>query len=284
MRKIFLIFLLLLGSCAQPPIKNLKPVILVTIPPYADLTGHIVGDFADIEIFVPPGANPHIYEPTPREVEKFARATLWFRYGDPIELKVLPFLRDHQVKDVDLSEGFSLICSDHTCHHHAEGKDHHLWLDPLLAKQQARKITDTLILQWPEHRLQFEKGYSRLSNRLQALDQELASKLLPFKGSYLFLSHPALGYYCERYALHQFSVECEGKDPRPQQVAHLIQIAASHPVKVVLLEPQYSTKGAEIIAEKLHLPTAFIDPYAFDYFQTLHQITSTILHFYDHPS
>ena len=48
-----------------------------------------------------------------------------------------------------------------------------------------------------------------------------------------------------------------------------MQEAKAKQVKVVLIEPQYSTKGATLIADKLHIPTATIDPYAFDYFQML---------------
>ena len=105
MRKIIILLILCLGGCFPSTKKKIKPLILVTIPPYADLTKQIAGDCAEIKIFVPPGANPHIYEPTPRQVKEFAEASLWVRYGDPIELKILPFLRQHHVKDIDLSEG-----------------------------------------------------------------------------------------------------------------------------------------------------------------------------------
>lgn len=277
----FLLFLFLLGSCAASSKKNVKPIVLVTIPPYAYFVQQIAGDFAEVKIFVPPGANPHIYEPTPRQVEGFTRSTLWLRYGDPIELKILPFLREHQVKDIDLSEGFSLIC-EHPCDHHHEGQDHHLWLDPVLAKEQARKIADALSAAWPDHQSQFEAGFSALSDRLTTLNQKLSSELQSVKGSYLLLSHPALGYYCHRYSLHQLSIECEGKDPLPRQIASIVQQARLKHVKVVLTEPQYSTKGATLVAEKLQIPTANIDPYAFNYFDMLEQITQILIDHYDH--
>lgn len=272
MRALLLLLCLFLGCTIAP---SQKPLVIVTIPPYADLTRQIVGDFAEIKIFVPPGANPHIYEPTPHQVSAFAKAKLWFRYGDPIEEKVVPFLREHRVIDVDLSEGFVHLSG--CCHDHA---DRHLWLDPKIANLQAKMILEAACQEWPNEREKFVANYEKLSSRLRELDAAIASRLSPLKGTYLLLSHPALGYFCHTYALHQLSIEHDGKEPLPQQIAETLALAANAKVKVVLVEPQYSTKGAALMAEKLKVPTATIDPYSADYFGTLSQITDTILSYY----
>lgn len=286
MRKLLLLFLILLGSCFAPSKKFSKPVVLVTIPPYAYFVEQIGGNHVDIEIFVPPGANPHTYEPTPKQVEKFAQAKIWFRYGDAIEQKILPFLQERKVKDIDLSRGIHLLSSTkNTCgHHHHEGKDLHVWLSPPLALKQAKKITEELSHTWPEHRDLFEENYQKLADRLKSLDREIAQELKPFKNATLLLSHPALGYFCERYSLHQLSVECEGKDPLPQQVAEVVQEARDHQVRVVYTQPQYNNKGATLIAEKLQLPIYQIDPYAEDYFKMMQDISSSIVKYYGHQS
>jgi zinc transport system substrate-binding protein len=284
MRKILLLFLVLLGSCFAPSSKSSKPVVLVTIQPYAYFVEQIAGNTVSIEIFVPPSANPHTYEPTPKQVEKFARAKIWFRYGDSIEQKILPFLREKKVTDVDLSKSVHLLASAEPCGHAHEGKDLHVWLNPQLALKQAKEISAELIRAWPEHQKLFEQNYSNLAQRLEALDQEIKTELKPFKNSYLLISHPALGYYCERYGLHQLSVECEGKDPLPQQVARVVKEAQEKKVKVVFTEPQYNNKGASLIAKKLKLPTHEIDPYASDYFKMMHDITKSIVKYYDHQS
>ncbi|HUD01323.1 MAG TPA: zinc ABC transporter substrate-binding protein [Rhabdochlamydiaceae bacterium] len=284
MGKTLLLFLIFLGSCFAPSSKSSKPVVLVTIPPYAYFVEQIAGDTVLIEIFVPPGANPHIYEPTPKQVEKFAEAKIWFRYGDSIEQKILPFLQKSHVKDIDLSKGIHLLtATEHTCGDHThEGKDLHIWLDPLLALKQAKKISEELSQTWPEHQKLFEQNYLQLAHRLEALDAEIKTELKPFKGATLLLSHPALGYYCARYGLHQLSVECEGKDPLPKQVAYVVKEAQEKGVKVVFIEPQYNNKGASLIAEKLHLPIYQIDPYALDYFHMMQDISKSIVKYYGH--
>ncbi len=282
MRKPLLLFLTLLAGCFAPASKSSKPVVLVTIPPYAYYVEQIAGDTVSTEIFVPPEANPHTYEPTPKQVEKFAQAKIWFRFGDPIEQKILPFLREKHVKDIDLSKGLPLLtATEHVCGDHVhEGKDLHVWLDPHLASKQAKRISEELSLLWPEHKKLFEQNYTQLAQRLETLDQEIQTELRPYEGITLMLSHPALGYYCKRYGLHQISVECEGKDPLPKQVAHVVQEAQDKDVKVIFIEPQYNNKGARLIAEKLELPIYQIDPYALDYFHMMRDISKSIVIYY----
>ncbi len=288
MRRIVFLFLILLGCSSEP---SSKPIVLVMIPTYAYFVEQLAGEGVDIEVFVPPGANPHTYEPTPQQVERFARAKIWFRYGDAIEQKIVPFLQEKNVKQVDLSEGISLLSSQNEgcgeSHAHEgpeEGKDRHIWMDPHLLRRQVRIMADNLSLLWPDQKSRIEAKYETVSNRLQALDAELKSQLEPVKGSYLLLSHPALGYFCERYGLRQLSVECEGKEPRPQQVAQIVEETKEHRIPVVITEPQYNNKGAVLISEKLGIPVIEINPYAFDYFETMHQITDSILKYYGHQS
>jgi zinc transport system substrate-binding protein len=283
MRKTLLLFLILLASCFAPASKSSKPVVLVTIPPYAYFVERIAGDAVSIEIFVPSGISPHDYEPTPRQIEKFIGANLWLRCGEPGEQKVLPFLRKNHVKDVNLSEGLDgLSLSDHTCAHRHEGKDLHFWLDPVIALQQCKKIHEQLNLLLPEHQNQFTENFKQLTMDLESLDEKIRSELTPLQGSYLLLSHPALGYYCKRYGLHQLSVECEGKEPLPQQVAKVVKEAQENHVKVIFTEPQYNNKGAVLIADKLQLPIYEINPYAGDYFKMMNEITDTIVKYYGH--
>lgn len=283
MRKIVLLFVVILASCFAPANQSSKPIVLVTIPPYAYFVEQIAGDTVVTEIFVPAGANPHTYEPTPKQVEKFAQAKIWFRLGDPIEQKILPFLRERQVKDVTLSKDLSLLTGTHTCGDHVhEAKDLHVWLDPHLAIKQVRKISEELSLVLPEHKKLFEQNTLQLAQKLQTLDQEIQTELRSYEGITLMVSHPALGYYCKRYGFHQLSIECEGKDPLPQQVAHVVKEAEEKDVKLIFIEPQYNNKGAALIAEKLDLPIYQIDPYALDYFDMMHTLSKSIVNYYGH--
>lgn len=264
-----------------------KPKILVTIPPYATLVQMIADDPIDVEIFVLPGSNPHTFEPSPEQIKKFAQAKIWFRIGDPIETKMVGFLKERNVEVIDLSQGFKLLGGQG--HTHADGslheeKDLHLWLDPSLVATQVKEITRVMSKQFPEMASRFEDNSRALQQKLQDLDHDIMQKLQPYQGEYLLTSHPAFGYYCHRYELHQLSVEVEGKEPLPQDIAHLMRDIKDHPVPVLFVEPQYNQKGARMLAEKLEIPIAEINPYDENYFGMLNQLTEAIVKYYGHPS
>jgi zinc transport system substrate-binding protein len=246
----------------------------------------LVGDQIDVEIFVLPGSNPHTYEPTPDQIKRFTQAKIWFRIGDPIENRMTQLLEQKGVVIVDLSKNWHLLTGP--AHKHGdvvhEEKDLHLWMNPSIVAKQVENITQAISVEFPEMSTAFMNNYFDLKAKLIKLNAEISEKTAPFKGSYLLVSHPALGYYCERYELHQLSVEVEGKDPLPQDIARLMNELQEHPVPVVLIEPQYNKKGALLIAEKLHVPHEEINPYSEDYFGMLNHLTDVLVKYYGHTS
>jgi zinc transport system substrate-binding protein len=284
MKKIVSIFVCLLCSWGCTSSHSPKPKILVTIAPYASLVKNLIGDSVDVEIVVSPGSNPHTYEPSPVQINHFTQARVWFRTGDPAENKMVHFLNQYQVKIVNLSQGQALLTESSHSHDHGDEIDLHLWLDPMIVVQQVDRIATVLIQQFPELAPLIQENKQQLEVQLQKLDIHISSELAPFQGRYLLVSHPALGYYCQRYNLHQISVEIEGKDPLPQDIAHLMYELQHHPVPVVLIEPQYNRKGAILIADKLHIPYEEINPYAENYFEILNHLTEVIVKYYGHPS
>jgi zinc transport system substrate-binding protein len=280
MKKIlcFLLCLLCMGCSSEE--KGRK--VLVSIPPYVTIVKSLVGDEASIEVVVPSGMNPHIYEPAPEQIKSFTQTNVWFRTGDPIEGKIAHFLKGYPVQIVDLSKGRENL-NAHTCSHHA-GTDLHLWLDPLIMADQVQEITGILMNQFPEMTATLKENSQKVIEALRERDEEIKTKLSPFRGQDLLVSHPALGYFCKRYGLHQLSVEIEGKDPLPQDIAKLMHQLKNHPVPVIFTEPQHNNKGAVLIAEKLDLPLEEIDPYAENYFDFLESFPQLIVDYYGHPN
>lgn len=279
MKKI-IVTLLLLFSCNNPT-PNSVPTVLVTVPPYAYFVQRIAGDAIRVEVLVPPGANPHIYEPNPKQVQAILGVQIWFRIEEPIEAKILKVLKEQnrELKDISLDQGIELI-QDHVCgnHHAHESQDRHIWMSPKLAQLQAKTILDALVTVYPKHTEVFQKGYDNLIFDLQALDLTIRAKLAPFHGDAILVSHPAFGYYCQEFGLEQLSIECEGKDPLPQDIAKILGEAQTKHVRGVLTQAQYNNKGAILIAEKLHLPIYQVDPYSINYIENLNYITDLITH------
>jgi zinc transport system substrate-binding protein len=108
------------------------------------------------------------------------------------------------------------------------------------------------------------------------LNEEISALLAPMRDKAILVSHPAFAYFCRDYHIVQLSIEVEGKDPLPKDVAEIIQKAKSYHIQSVLLEPQYSNKGAELIAKSMDLPTHMVDPYSENYSANLLSIAKVI--------
>jgi zinc transport system substrate-binding protein len=261
--------------------KNGKPTVLVSVPPYVYFVQKIAQDAVEIETLVPAGVNPHVYEATPKEVQRHQNAVLWIYLGESFDKKILKFFQDVKkpIQIINMTEGTDLlsiceeddIVTEHVhCHHsHDEGKDLHVWLSPTLAKHQAEKITDALIRLLPEKQMSFQANLQSFLNELNDLDKQITHLLEPMKGKAILVSHPAFGYFCRDYHLVQLSIEIEGKEPLPQHVTEILAKAKCYSIQTVITEPQYSNKGAELLAQSLGLPTHMVDPYAENFSENL---------------
>jgi zinc transport system substrate-binding protein len=281
-----ILFLSLFACEKKERPKSDKPIVLVSIPPYAYFVQKIAQDAVEIETLVPSGANPHIYEAMPKEVLRHQKAALWIYLGESFDKKVLKFFQDrkHPIQMIDITEGMLSDCKKEgiagctsSCHHdYEEGKDLHVWLSPTLAKHQAKKITEALIKLLPEKQLSFETHLQNFLNELDDLDMQMTRMLEPMKGRAILVSHPAFGYFCRDYHLIQLSIEIEGKEPLPQHIIEILTKAKRYSIQTVITEPQYSNKGAELLAQSLGLPTHTIDPYAENLLENLLSIATAI--------
>lgn len=279
------LFICFLGVCQGSPKsshREEKPVVLVSIAPYAHFVEKIAGDTVQVIALVPSQVNIHTYEPTIREMTKAESANVWFRIGEPFEKRVARVFQQRQprMEMVELWKGIPLLagegCALHSHHLDEESKDLHVWMNPLLVARQCKKIAEGLERLQPNHAEEYAFRLAALERELLALDREIKKNLKPFEGDAILVSHPAFGYFCQEYRLIQLSVECAEKDPLPKDIERILQEAKRHRVRAVFTQEGYSNKGAELIAKRLHLPVFVVDPYAKNYARNLLSITELI--------
>jgi len=284
-KKIFIFSALLLcfscGKTPSMPEGERKPLVLVSIAPYQYLVDRIAGGAVDVHAVVPLGANPHAFEPTSLQVADISRGQMWFLIGEPFEEKILPIIKGRNPNFIvqDLRDGISLIEEGNSlaCSHCSmDHFDRHIWLSPKLASKQAEGIARTLGEKFPDQKNHFAENLVVLQAELSELDLEIHTLLESVKERVILVSHPAFGYFCRDYDFEQLSVEYEGKDPRPKHLEQVLQRAISHGAELALALPQYNNKGAQLIAEKLHVPVHLIDPYSSDYFETMRKLANLI--------
>jgi zinc transport system substrate-binding protein len=162
-------------------------------------------------------------------------------------------------------------------HHEAAGQpDPHTWLNPLLAKIQARTICDTLVELDPPHADAYRRNLADFQADLDRVHAKIAAALAPLKGREIFVFHPAFGYFTDAYGLKQVAVEIEGKEPTAKQIGKLIERARAAQVKVIFVQPQFPRKSAEAIAAAIGSAVVPMDDLPRDYLKNLEQMAEAI--------
>lgn len=261
-----------------------RVTVFTSILPQEYFVERVGGDRIQVQALVTPGSSPATYEPTPRQMAALSEAEIFFRIGVPFENAFLPKIEGMAKgpRIVDTREGIAL--REMKAHHHHDeephvgcdhgGTDPHIWLSPRLVKVQARTIADALIDIDPEGRAAYEKNLASFVEELDALDAHLVEALAPVKGKTFMVFHPAWGYFADAYGLDQTPVEIEGKEPSGRQLARVIEMAKGEGVRVIFVQPQFSTKSAERIAEAIDGAVVPIDPLARDYVANLERVAA----------
>lgn len=248
-----------------------KMNIVVSIYPLKDIVKQIGGDTVNVDFIVPPGASPHTFEPTPADMKKITNARALVIIGSGLEFWAERAIRAagrRGLKVVVLSKGMPLIHESHT-HEHAEAghagdiADPHIWLDPLLVREIAGRITTALIEMDSAHKAFYEKRSAEFMKELTALDARTAEAVRGFKTKEYVTFHAAWNYFSRRYGLKVAEVieESPGKEASPKHMARIVKHIKQSGSKVVFAEPQFNPKMAEVIAREAGAQVLFLDPY-----------------------
>ncbi len=250
--------------------------IFCGIPPVAYLVKRISGRHVRAEVLVKPGQDPHIFEPTPRQVVRLSKARLFFKIGMPFEDRLTERIAasGSSARIVDTAAGITRRAGVDP--DEETGADPHVWLAPRLLKQMAANITAALSTADPPHADDFHANQVALNGDLDALDRRLAASLVPYRGQAFYVFHPAFGYFADAYGLRQESVEIEGKPPTPRQLVALVQKARADHVKILFLQPRFSQPAAESIAQSLGGAVMPMDDLAYDVIANLNEIADTV--------
>jgi zinc transport system substrate-binding protein len=161
---------------------------------------------------------------------------------------------------------------DQGTHHNHGILDPHIWLSPPLVKIQAYTILSALQQADPSHAAVYETNYHEFVSRIHELDEQLKAVFAGKHGLRFLVFHPAWGYFAQTYGIRQVPIEIEGKAPKPARLEALIQHARENHIKVIFVQPQFSTKSAELVAKEIGGQLTFADPLAEDWMANLREI------------
>lgn len=260
-------------------VKAKEPVkVFVSILPQKYFVEKIGQNLVDVSVMVPPGASPATYEPRPRQMVALTRAKVYFTIG-------VPFERTWLKKLVSANPKMRLVHTDHGIKkramkaHHNHGErgsqvilDPHIWTSPPLVMMQARNILTGLLQVDPSNGTVYEANYRKFVAGLLDLDADLRKAFAGRQGLQFMVFHPSWGYFAGAYELSQVPIEMEGKEPKPAQLKELIAHARKHDIRVVFVQPQFSSRSAQLIAREIGGQAITADPLAENWEENLRRL------------
>ena len=267
-----------------------EPILVaVSVVPQAEFVEKVGGDKVKTVVIIPPGADPHTYELSPKEVQKISKASMLVTVGVGMPFEEVWVDKFETTNSgtliVNCSKGLELRELEEHDHEEEEGdhddesdEDHeeldpHIWTSPANAKIMVEDIYEGLVELDPENEAYYAQNKDAYLEELDALDERIREKLEGSEGSNFMVYHPSWGYFAADYGLNMISVEIEGKEPSAQDLAKLVDLAKEKNVKVIFVQSQFSTRSAEVLAQEIGGEVVAVDPIAKDYITNMDNVS-----------
>ncbi len=221
-----------------------------TLPVFADFAREMGKENVEVFSILPPGVDPHTYEPTPSDIRRIAEADIIFvNDKEPgLEGAVLDLIQDNKREDAKVIAFMPNIRSpsgeraDDPYFTAAKAGDNpHLWLDPFLARSYIDLIADTFIIKDGINADFYNDNREAYRQRLTELDNDITALVdqIPTENRTLVTSHNSFVHFAERYGLELlgFATPSSAQDPNPRDIQRLVTAIRDEGVPAVFSEP-----------------------------------------------
>ena len=250
---------------------NTMITIVTTLFPTYDFTRNIADNKVDLHLLVPPGVEPHSFEPKPSDIVRINSADIFIYTGKHMEPWVEGLLKSIDNKKliiVDASKNIVLrkfFDREHNSSHHQKEKhprgdihdhgayDPHIWLDFVNAQQMVDTILEAIISRDPvngtfytNNAVQYKKKLAELDTRYRETLSRCHNKVLVHGGHYAF------GYLANRYRLLYISAYkgSPNAEPSPKHIAVMKRIIDEHKVNYIYYEELITPRIAHVLSRE----------------------------------
>ncbi len=240
---------------------ELKVVATTTI--VGDVVRNIGGEAIALTVLLPPGADPHSYEPVPQDLVALAEADLIFINGAGLEAGLEPFLRDARAwratPVISVSEGLTLRQLEE------EGEfDPHVWFDPQNVLVWVENIEKALTAADPANAGGYASNARAYKLALQGLDAWIAEQVaqIPLENRKLVTDHLFLGYFADRYGFEYLGAIFPGfstlAEPSARELAELEEAILRSGVEAIFVGMTVNPALAERLAADTGVKIIFL--------------------------
>jgi zinc/manganese transport system substrate-binding protein len=220
--------------------------------------------------------DPHFIEAKPSFVLQLRKADVWAFVGLDLEIGWMPLLldgaRNQKIRQggsgyLDVSRGIQLLDVPSGNVDRSQGDVHplgnpHYWLEPENGRRIARLFRDKFVQLDAKNAAAYNANEQAFENRLNAAEKAWAPQLAVIKGK------PIVAYHTSwRYLAHYTGVNIVGfMEPKPgvppsvSHLASLMQTMRQTGAKVIVMEPFYDRKQADLVASRVGAKVLVLSP------------------------
>lgn len=258
MRRLLPLALLLVAGCTSGFANDGKVHVVASAYPFVWLAQRVGGSAVDVTDLVPPGAEPHDLELSPKQVGLVEQAAVVV-YLKGFQPSVDDALGSgHQGLDL----GTVVTQQPLTTGNEQTAKDPHIWLDPVRMEAAAAALAARLSAKDPKHAATYRAGAASVRTDLEGIDTLFRSDLRGCARKDIVTSHSAFGYLAARYGLVQRGITGVSPDeePTPKKLAEVAEYARKNHVTTIFFESLVDPKIARTVAQEVGARTAVLDP------------------------
>lgn len=233
-----------------------KPQIYTSFYALYDFASEIAGENADIYNMVPPGIEPHDWEPTVQDMAKlnYADAVLYNGLGmDNWVEKIDSSFNNSDLRFINTSDGVDT----------KDYSDPHIWLDPENVKIICSNILSALCEIDPVNSTIYKSNYNSYAAQLDELNEAYKAALKNYENKSIVVSHSAFGYLCDAYNINQQAIEgiSAESEPSPERMMELINFIKENNIKYIFCENLVSHKPAQTLADETGAELLSLSPF-----------------------
>jgi len=246
---------LLIGAATwavEPPAPPAPLRVVATFSILADMVREVGGPAVEVSALVGPNADAHVFEPTPSDVRRMARADLVVANGLRFEgwIERLITASGYRGQVVTASAGITPLRLD-------GGADPHAWQNLANAQRYAETIRAALVAAAPARAAEINERAAAYQQRLSALEQDTRARIaaLPEARRRVITSHDAFGYFAAAYGVRFIAPRgwTTGSEPSAEAVARIVRQARETQASALLVENISDPRLIERIAREAGL-------------------------------
>jgi zinc transport system substrate-binding protein len=277
-----------------------KIQVMASFYPFYDIAKNIVGEKANVSVLVPPGSEPHSFNPSPQDILRVSKADIFIVTGTEFEEweerivenvnSSARLVKANKGIELLLAENKNLDTNEHKHNEHEDDEhedgeheddehedgeheddehlhglyDPHFWVSPINVIKIIDNLTETLVESDPKNASYYLENSINYKNEIMSLHGEFQLGLVNCEKNKIITTHAAFAYLGKNYGfeqIHIFGLSPEN-EPTTGQIIKLIDVAKLHDLNYIFYEEMIDSRISQTIASEVGAETLVLNPIA----------------------